>query len=123
MNKKLFFLVMFAFVLTFKNNFVLFAQTSSNEQRLVGSWTNLHGGATPAIFNSNGTVTGLEGGPFNPTHWAAAGDRIVLYIPNSDNRDTVNFTISNDGRTLILIFRRFDMRTGVQEVGTAFRRN
>lgn len=100
----------------------LTAQASGNEQRLVGTWTSLHNGDT-FVFNANGTVSGA---PFHtrisqrvdnfvPTHWAAAGDRLVLYVPGG-HRATRAFSISSDGRTLIIQHAEGDW-------GTALRRN
>jgi len=84
-----------------------------NEQRLVGRWANLHGGST-VVFNSDGTTSGLPylslGGVgaistaglrhAPPTHWAAAGDMIILY--NDGVRSSFYFRISSDGQTLII---------------------
>ncbi|MCL2600043.1 MAG: hypothetical protein FWD88_02535 [Treponema sp.] len=76
------------------------AQSANNEQRIVGTWTNLHSGET-VVFNANGTFTGwseLE----HYQNWAAAGDRIAFFRASSSEAWTVNFRISSDGRTLIM---------------------
>ena len=124
MNKKLIFSVMLVCLLVLNSNDLLFAQSSNNEQRLVGTWTALHNSNMTIVFNSNGTMsTGLNFDGFQPTHWAAAGDRLFVYIPNSSNRAIRSIHISSDGRTLIVITQRLDLDSGNQELGTAFRRN
>jgi len=88
------------------------AQSPSNEQRLLGTWTSLHDSST-IVFNANGTVSGLPvtvENPANrrwesPTHWAASGNIIIVFIPGTDNpgsRTSLGFHISSDGRTLII---------------------
>ena len=87
------------------------AQSPSNEQRLVGSWTDLHNNST-VVFSADGTVSGLRN-VFNsaptvlhqatfipPTHWAAAGNTLVLFTTYENLRGSVIFNISTDGRTL-----------------------
>jgi len=82
-----------------------FAQ--SNEQRLVGTWIDLHDGE-PLILNANGTMSGWD----SFTHWAAAGDSIIFYIPNrSSDRTFARYQISSDGRTLIRGERAFRRST------------
>ena len=85
------------------------AQSAGNEQRLVGSWTSLHNN-TMVVFNANGTLLGdfaLH------THWAAAGDILLLFgnerAPNNLNTGfwQVRFQISSDGGTLIFGERAF----------------
>ena len=103
MKKKFVLIVLvFAFV-----SFNLYAQ--SNEQRLVGTWTNLQYEGVSVTFNSNGTMSG-EGIYSSRTHWAAAGDTLILFLMNSRNTgERHRFQISNDGRTLIIgdfVFRR-----------------
>ena len=82
------------------------AQSSSNEQRLVGTWTDLINSNNTVVFNANGTIS--SGYLFQhwsnvPTHWVAVGNTILLYTPNQRNDGTYSFEISGDGRTL-----RFD---------------
>ena len=78
------------------------AQSTNNEQRLVGTWTNLHGGPN-VVFNEDGTITGLPAptsGWAIPTHWAAAGNIVILFRTDRNERSMVVFNISSDGRTL-----------------------
>jgi len=88
----------------------------SNEQRLVGSWTSLHNNST-VVFNANGTGTGfntiiktikesMDDNSSNSviSNYAVAGNRVVLYTPNSKDTWILNYIISNDGRTLIITF-------------------
>jgi len=82
------------------------------EQRLVGTWTNLHDNTT-VNFNANGTVSGFPLPSVMrraPTHWVAAGNRIILFIPWSAHHHYVassEFTISSDGEILIIAFCAF----------------
>jgi len=120
-SKRAFWLVLIILaLLTIFNPYEVGAQSPSNEQLLVGSWTNLHTEAT-LVFNADGTVsgTGWEN-LYNqatrrkqpPTHWAAAGNTIIIFIPGGDDsnaRWNGTFIISSDGRTLIIgsfAFRR-----------------
>ena len=95
MKKKIilsgFILLFFAFAVINCN-----AQSSNNEQRLVGTWTDLHGRGETLVFNTNGTISGWDG----RTHWAAAGDTLIIY--SGISRSVRRFQISNDGRTLII---------------------
>jgi len=120
MNKKLMFSVLFACLLL-NSNVALFSQGTNNEQRLVGSWTDMTFPDSSIVFNSNGTMTTTNSSfdEFIPTHWAAAGDKLIVYIPNRI-KALRSFYISSDGRTLITI--RFDPEE-LQEIGTVWRRN
>ena len=89
------------------------AQTSVDEQRLLGSWTDMHTDVT-IVFNADGTVTGIPTTwyGFAATNWAAADGRIVIFRTGgwgTSFSSATNFYISSDGRTLIigtLAFRR-----------------
>jgi len=99
------------------------AQAAGNEQRLVGSWTCLYSGSV-VVFNADGTVTGLPGvffpGRTPPTHWAAAGNALVLFrTAGARPRGRVGFYISSDGQTLV-----FTAAIGLEGYSNrAFRRN
>jgi len=92
MRKKFIFMVLvFGFI-----SINLYAQ--SNEQRLVGTWTNLNGIGI-ITFNSDGTYSSND--IFTGwTRWVAAGNSLILY--SGDNKILRRFQISTDGRTLIL---------------------
>lgn len=100
--------------------FAVLAPVAANEQRLVGSWTDLHDDMV-IVFNADGTVSGriffrgANGLDFAPTRWAAAGDRLVVFTPNV-NRAVRSFRISGDGRTLII-------EHASREWASAWRRN
>jgi hypothetical protein len=105
---------------------ILFVSCSGNEQRIVGTWTNMHDNGIPFVFNSNGTmsVEGMTFDGFVPTHYAAAGDRLLLFIPGADwdmYRAIRYFHISSDGRTLIISTTAVAGASG--SIGTALRRN
>jgi len=94
---------------------VVVAQSTNNEQRLVGAWTSMLDGSV-TVFNSNGSFTGS--GALNFTgRYAAAGDKIAIF--DTDSEEAMIFHISNDGRTLIVVMG--DM--GGLKVGYVFRRN
>ena len=115
----------------------IFAQAGNNEQRLVGSWTNLNNNRA-SVINADGTTSGFNiagggflGNAFEPTHWAAAGNRIVFFIPGSTSA-VREFHISSDGRTLIIVNHvQFNITSTARaiegwsnrETGSAFRRN
>ena len=130
MGKKFVFSVMLACLLALKTTMALFAQTSGNEQRLVGSWTGLWNTDISLTFNANGTmsISGLiTFDDFMPTHWAAAGDRLLLFIPAVGGRGSKRairyFHISSDGRTLIISTIATEGSDGSGNVGGAYRRN
>jgi len=94
------FLLFFGFVSVNCN-----AQSSNNEQRIVGTWVDETNGST-TTFNANGTGTGTgEGAITSGTFkYGVAGNKIAVVL--SDGRDSVTFVfdfyISSDGKTLIL---------------------
>jgi hypothetical protein len=108
------------------------AQSANSEQRLVGTWISQYDTRTTYTFNADGTMsgtspfgfvtTGGQEGTFVPTHWAAAGNQIVLFIPNGQ-RALREFQISSDGKTLIIVnhMQVFGMIFG--SIATPFRRN
>ena len=117
-RKILFFL--FVFGITFfgcngnESNGV-FAQSSNNEQRLIGTWINNSNRST-VTFNSDGSMSGISTmAPISGSNWrhdavryAVAGDKIVIYFRYEDRESTIvtdggDFRISNDGQTLIII--------------------
>ena len=96
MKRKALFFLLFILV-----SISLFAQSSNNEQRLVGTWVcDLNG--LRWIFNSNSTFSGNISGEDISGKYAAVGDKIVLVI--RDYSIGGDFRISNDNITLILLF-------------------
>jgi len=100
----------------------------ANEQRLVGTWNDLHGQNITIVFNVDGTMVsgGLTFDGFAPTHWAAAGDRLLVFIPGTTamrTRAIRYFNISSDGRTLIISTIAVEGLGGTGSLGTAWRRN
>ena len=128
MKKKFVFSVMLACLMILEANVALFAQTASNEHRLVGSWTFMHTEGSALIFYANGTMvsTNITFDGFYPTHWAAAGDKLLLFIPgiNGDKNRAIRYlNISSDGKTLIISTIAVEGAGGVGSIGGAFRRN
>jgi len=78
----------------------VYAQSSNNEQKLIGTWTNINSNTT-IVFNSNGTGT-WDGRNFK---YGAAVNKLVLYYSgnSSSYSGAYEFYISIDGKTLILI--------------------
>ena len=89
-------------VLLLSVSMLLIAQSTNNEQRLVGTWINDLDGSR-WIFNSDGTVSGSFVG-FRLAKYAVAEEKIVLIMDDSNFGG--DFRISNDGRTLIIIIER-----------------
>ena len=118
-------IILFGFVLLIVGE--LFAQSSNNEQRLVGTWTDLHGGNFSLVFNADGTMSVRGNVSFNgfvPTHWAAAGDKLLVFILGSSRERAIRyFNISSDGRTLIISTIAVEGTGGTGSIGTAYRRN
>ena len=125
MDKKIIFSLMLACSILLIANTALFAQASGNEQRLVGNWTGLTF-TSSLTFNTNGTIsmTGITFDGFVPTHWAAAGDRLMLFIAGDGTRRVIRyFHISTDGRTLIISTIAVEGIGGQGSIGTAWRRD
>ena len=104
------------------------AYGTGNEQRLVGTWTDLHGQRTSLVFNSDGTMSskGRTFDGFLPTHWAAAGDRLLVFIPGADANKTRAiryFNIDSDGKTLIISTIAVEGTGETGSIGAAYRRN
>ena len=74
-----------------------YAQTSNNEQRLVGTWVT-EGNEETWIFNSAGSGTWRWG----TTRYGAAGNRIAIYW--GGDTSILEYYLSTDGRTLILYY-------------------
>ena len=127
MNKKIVFLVMLTCFLIVKTNVSLFAQATGNDQRLIGTWVGLHRTNASITFNANGTMTVVNStfDGFVPTHWAAAGDRLLVFIPdmNPQRRAIRYFHMSTDGRTLITSTIAVEGAGGRGSIGSAWRRN
>jgi len=89
------------FILFLCLSMVLVAQSSNSDQQIVGTWINENGGSR-VVFNSNGT---MSGNIFNRdcTKYAIAGEIIAIYNNNRE-ASAFEFRISNDGKTLIILF-------------------
>jgi len=79
----------------------VYAQSSNNEQKLIGTWTNINSNIT-IMINANGTVT------WNSENfkYGAAANKLVLYSSGNLTQASsivYEFYISTDGKTLILI--------------------
>ena len=96
MKKTFVFFILFLFL-----SVILVAQSSNSDQQIVGTWVNENDGSR-VVFNSNGTMSGSI---FNRdcTRYAIAGEIIAIYNNNRE-ASAFEFRISNDGRTLIIIY-------------------
>ena len=77
------------------------AQTSNNEQRIIGTWTD--GSGTTWVFNTNGTGSS---GSDTFVYGITSGE--VTFISSSGNMTQRYMYFSPDGKTLILLFGRSD---------------
>ena len=125
MNKRFVFMAL-ACLLVLKSNMVIFAQNSNDEQRLVGTWTFMHNDESTLVFNANGTMSsGIALDGFMPTHWAAAGDRLLVFTRDANwnkNRAIRYFHISSDGKTLIISTIAVEGAGSTGSIGGAYRR-
>jgi len=94
--KKNIFLIFFVLLFFGFTSLSCFAQTSNNEQRIIGTWVNEANGRL-LVLNSNGTGTS---GVAN-IKYGVAGDKIALVYTDGTTY-VFEFSISSDGRTLIL---------------------
>ena len=106
----------------------LSALETANEQRLVGTWTDLHGQKTSLVFNTDGTMVsrGRIFDGFLPTHWAAAGDRLLVFVPGAEANKTRAiryFNISSDGKTLIISTIAVEGAGETGSIGAAYKKN
>jgi hypothetical protein len=110
------------------------AQSSSNEQRLVGTWEYSGGNgwaidsSRPWVFNSNGDMQGgfkldYRDRTYNVVTYNVALNKLLLnYEGGAGVVFICEFYISSDGRTLIIIIEGEDERGKDQKVGLSFRK-
>ena len=75
-------------------------QPASNEQRLIGTWTNINDNSI-IVLNANGMMTWDSN-----YRYGAAANKLVYYVSNNTNGYTANvleYYISTDGKLLIII--------------------
>ena len=87
----------FLIILLLVFNGLVFAQSTGNENRIIGSWQSIQNSSEIWVFNNNGTMT-MEG---IACRYAITNSQLAIYI----DRDlfVYDYSISTDGRTLILI--------------------
>jgi hypothetical protein len=73
-----------------------FAQSSNNEQRIVGRWTS---DDDSWVFNSNGTLI-VEGETYK---WFVNSAKMLILDNDDDIALFCEFFLSSDGRTLLLV--------------------
>jgi len=83
-------------ILVFLGSNICFAQSSNNEQRIIGTWVDVSDDTT-AVFNSNGTVNWFG----TNLKYGVAGNRLAL-ITSGGRTIVYDITFSNNGRTLII---------------------
>jgi len=97
MKNKFFVSLGFLFIFCFVS-VGLFAQSSSNEQRLVGTWVSDEDNSFTVTFKSNGTFSNSDG---DDGEWYIIGNRITMVF--EDVEGTLDFSLSPDGRRLTVI--------------------
>jgi hypothetical protein len=104
MKKKLFLNIFIPLIFCFVSIGSVNAQSSNDEQRLIGTWieeslsSSLNGRIW--VFNSDGTVS-IGNMTYN---YAIAGNKLIYYSSYNNSQDVLEYNISTDGRTLILIY-------------------
>ena len=86
-----------------------FAQTTTREQRLIGTWVSEifedeDDDTLILTFNQNATLVIISDGDRMNGRWGAAEDKIVLSIIEGGYEDAIwgEYYISGDGRTMIM---------------------
>ena len=110
------------------------AQSSNNEQRLLGTWEYNGGNGwavdydVPWVFNSDGSMSGsfkldYRDRTFEVYGYRAASNKLLLNFEGGAGIAFIcDYFISSDGRTLIIIIEGEDERGKTQKVGLSFRR-
>ena len=120
MNNKIVLIAIFFLIFVFVS-IDSYAQSANNEQRIIGTWVNDQDNSR-VVFNSNGTISGFAWDSSNIIKFAAAGDKIILYTENNDYFLSGNYSISTDGKTLIII-STMGMLGIYNQIAFSFRRN
>ena len=76
------------------------AQSVNNAQRIIGTWVDNNTGKT-WVFNANGTVSGTDEDGDDFQYKFGFTDTKLVFSDDS-TLNVFNFSISSDGRTLIL---------------------
>jgi hypothetical protein len=110
-------IVCLAIVLIFVVSNGLFAQSTNNEQRIIGTWTVIISQNGPSVnsvftFNSNGTVNIIDSGERTSCKYMVAGSKIVI----EDFGPAMTIEFSSDGRAIIISYDAW-------ETGIALRKN
>jgi len=107
MKRNIFFSVMMVFLLaSCINGESANAQSSNNEQRLIGTWVAVTGGTW--IFNADGTGTGVpdDTRKSDIEKYKLFGNKLAIFFNGGSYTSTVatyDFFISNDGKTILLV--------------------
>ena len=102
------FVVLFIYGIVFfgcneKGSVAVHAQSSNNEQRLIGTWINDLGGGS-IVFNTDGSMSGRLFGS-NVIRHVAIGDKLLIaYDDDRGNNWVYDFRISSNGRQLIIFY-------------------
>ena len=87
-----------------------FAQATSREHRIIGTWAleiyeDESDNSIVITFNQNGTMTFIESGERIPGRWAIAEHHIVLTLIEGRYEESIwgEVYISGDGRIMVLI--------------------
>jgi len=133
MNKKFWIIALVLFAICAVN--VVFAQSSNNEQRIIGKWKGgyelwgIYGGDESSdnnlVFNSDGTGT-FENKKFR---YGMSSSKLIIYYEKF-NSSVYDYLFSPDGKTLYLYTLEFEraesQKNGMIQVGErlyVFRKN
>jgi len=79
------------------------AQNSNNARRIIGTWVDNNTGNT-WVFNTNGTVSGTDEDEDDFVYKFGVTDTKLAFLDSEsiNSNNIFNFSISSDGKTLIL---------------------
>ncbi|MDR0321489.1 MAG: hypothetical protein LBI28_08290 [Treponema sp.] len=92
----------FGVLLAFSSGaFPCYAQSQNNDQRIVGTWVNDKHAEDVQVFNSDGTGYDKDG----PFTYEISGNELIYR--QAGTTYTFYYSISTDGRTMVLIYTAF----------------
>jgi len=83
------------------SNSTLYAQSSNDAQRIVGTWST-EDGTTTITFNANGTVTTTGNRVVANGDYMVANSKLITHSRGSDYAEIRDYFISANGRILVI---------------------